>query len=1578
MYKLYAGSILGYIKHTAMKKNLLFLLVAIFSFVGVVAQEWSATLRIVDGLPGAVNSYMGKEYHTFVSPLYTPGSVVDKVRITVVETTSNEAPNGNNKIFALSDLVVLDGDGNSVKYVAYSNADHNSLSWTTDGDGLPALSDGDINTYFHSLWTAPGVTEYHYIDLSLARSVESFQLQWSTRLGESKNDPTAVGITLGTQYYPSGSDSSFALGDVVEDEEELYEANTLFVLRGNAVKSFNSSSGYTYFGSGPIYMRYAETGDVEPSVEHVMQIIPADDGRYLIYWPVAGQFLENSVGDYNGVNGWQYSTSAFYNAALVKFMPLDGGFFGIQYDCSYMGSAVTLNVGAEMRDGVYSKMKVFDDEHKQALENGDYSQGYSLPIAFNWSIYKAVLDEKTVAELSVTIPELARTYLQPIINSASDYLAIYGNHDGYCLSSEDSALESAIKSAEYVMEYAKSIKAVLNVETTLYNSLSNYMAARLAKYDAEISVLLSTSVFSSYPYTPGTYPDTSMSILESLQALVKDAISKAGIYSASQYVDIYNQIEDNIAQFESTRIEGQPDSGDDEEIPEEEMIYLYLSDGGVDAFVLSALDGSFYYEGENICFPLKDGEVVRYAREEYDSCSALKPALPSMTSYKFNNKYNHNLNVDVEADSITHNMYFNLNAIGKWLTASFNLSDNKAVAFVDTVLQESKVTRQSFAGKVKYRVTYPGYNVVEFVKVQDEIWTEPSHEAETVEVTLDAGMLYTNKPSQSASESLANLLDGDPYTIFHSTWGSANNATVNVNTYITIDLPEELDKIKLYYRCRPQSGYNPLVWEVYAGNGKDNWALVRTLDYRTDDMPTGGAGQEYMSPTIDLGGKYSMLKIVQTKGEYSKNHMALSELRVYKVTEAVTGEPEKIQDAVYAVNRRPFGNEYNVTVNWLADNAVSVPRIDIDIVGGKFVTSKDYYLDAKFRITGYGLYDNFEDSVQIKGRGNSSWSASKKPYRLKFAEKVKPFGLTKGKSWVLLANAQAGSLMANAIAMKVGQMAGTSYVNHIIPVELYMNGSYMGSYMFTEKIGMANNSVDIDESEGYLLELDTYGSTDEPIYRTGIYSLPVKISEPDLADLPSDNASVRKERMLNDVKQMSSEVFYDGDLESVLDVDALARFFLANDLSANQEINHPKSTFLFKNESDPAGKLTFGPIWDFDWGFGYEGSSTYCYTGATSSVINTKMDAANFWIDITSSETFRKYYYKVWTDFLKNNSMDELVDYIDSYFKYAESSFSKNATVWGYSTMFDASDAERAKEWLEKRKDYIYNGLNEYNVDNLLYPLKGDVNCNNQVTLHDAVLIAAYLKGNVHDGFNSIKADCDGNGDIEVEDIAETAIIALESEAPSAMYWYKTPVAAGRLGGEAFSMVLGEDTEVPLSLSCHESQEYVSVQFDVKVPDGLFIYDILPGEVLMSHEFSYMQLDMNTYRVVAYDNGCNLFDVPDGELVRLVVNAMSVIDEASRKVEISNIYFVDSNCDELRLGDMAMSFGQETGIVGNYVSYSVKGGDCITVTALENQDITVYGADGRILYQLRACEGTTKIEVPAGMYIVNGKKVLVK
>ena len=54
-------------------------------------------------------------------------------------------------------------------------------------------------------------------------------------------------------------------------------------------------------------------------------------------------------------------------------------------------------------------------------------------------------------------------------------------------------------------------------------------------------------------------------------------------------------------------------------------------------------------------------------------------------------------------------------------------------------------------------------------------------------------------------------------------------------------------------------------------------------------------------------------------------------------------------------------------------------------------------------------------------------------------------------------------MMTNAIGMKVAQLAGVAGANHIVPVNLYINGEYRGSYNFTEKIGFHNNSIDLDD-----------------------------------------------------------------------------------------------------------------------------------------------------------------------------------------------------------------------------------------------------------------------------------------------------------------------------------------------------------------------------------------------------------------------------------------------------------------------------------------------------------------------------------
>lgn len=1367
------------------------------------------------------------------------------------------------------------------------------------------------------------------------------------------------------------------LGDIVTSEDELVADNQIFILKGNAVKFFTAANGSTYSGRGPLFMQCAESGDTEANQNHAMQLIPYEEGKFIVYWPVSKKFLHNSNNSYNGVNGWQYSTEYIDEAAIIEISATDNGYFEMQYESTYEDKAITFFIGAEMRDGLYSKMKIFDPQHKEYLESGDYTKGYALPIAFNWTIYKANIENSSVEVL--TIQQIAQLLLNSTIIKAIGYQGVY---DEYCKNNEDILLETRIDEARALStQQGITHNDIKQKKEALLIALSNYVATRFNNYKEQIETINSTAQYSTYPYyVKDTYPESSRSIIEGLQSLIAETESQT--CTIEEYEALYNQIERDLEIFEGTKITETilPEEEEDEE-EDEDILFVYLSNGDVDAFAKSCINESHYFENGKLYIPLKESELICYEKEEYDSCSTTRPKLPTMTSFKFNNKYNPNLHVDAIAEEVSKNMRFSLNAIGKWLTASFTLSDDKAVAYVDTVLQISKETRQSFKEAVTYNVTYPGYNIIKNIKVQDEIWTEPVAGTQITDVALTTDMLSTNKPSQYTSESLANLLDNNANTIFHSTWGSANDATINVNTYITIDLPEALDKIQVYYKCRPQSGYNPLIWEIYASNDGNYWKLVKTLDYITDNMPTGGYGQEFTSNTIDLQGSYSKIKILQTYGEYSKNHLVLSELRIKKVVEETAGEPEKIQDAKYEIKRVPYGNSYKVKVDWLTDIPNSVPRIDIDVDGGYFITSKDYYRNAKFRITGFGIYDNFEDSVQIKGRGNSSWGLSKKPYRLKFAEKVKPFGLTKGKSWVLLANAQEGSLMANAISMKIGQLAGAEYTNHIVPVELYMNGQYMGSYMFTEKVGMANNSVDVDEDLGHLLELDS-NSDDEYQFSSASYNLPVFVKEPDLMDSSTPNLSIRKTIIKRQFDEFCNALYNGQNIDNLVDMDALAKFILANDLSLNQELGHPKSIFLFKeNENSTSSKYKFGPIWDFDWGYGYENGRAYCTSNATASIFNYNMSQESgfsFFNDLLNVNSFKQYYYKAWVEFIGNNCIEELKDYIDHYYSFASSSFSNNTTRWGNGCGFTESDRDRHKNWVEERQSYIYNNLTEYDINDLIYTVAGDVNYNNQVTIHDVALITAYINGNPYDSFSSVKADCDKNNEIELEDARIVEKLVKEGDAPAAIYWYNTPQALGEIYTNEVTLEIGNTESVAINLLSYNEEQYKAMQFDISIPEGISLIDIMSSQNISEHNFSYTDKGNNVYRITAYSDDDESFSTSDEYIVEAILSSDNIINEDNCIIKISNAYFVDNDNNELRMRDYDIRFSQTTGINDVEAGMLVEGGECISITLLEPQDVVIHSVDGRKVRQINAQKGTTRIAIEAGIYIVNGEKVVVR
>ena len=718
---------------------------------------------------------------------------------------------------------------------------------------------------------------------------------------------------------------------------------------------------------------------------------------------------------------------------------------------------------------------------------------------------------------------------------------------------------------------------------------------------------------------------------------------------------------------------------------------------------------------------------------------------PQFLSYKFNNKFNDQLYTDAigEIDTINGRVTAKVGCIGKRLTPSFQLPEG-AAAYINGVRQHSKETRLRFDQPIHYTVAYPQQYIYTATKISDEVWSNPETSDDewlTEQVSLTGDMLSTNAPS-NFGEDPVNMLDGDHATFFHSTWGDGTyqKLTWNSNSYygdgesewpyLQVELPEPLYRLQFSYTTRNTGSYAPLGLILMGSQDGEDWQEIQTFTDKKDNLPTQ-ADETYTSPTILTGQSCKYLRLQLTAAQH-KNYLVLSEFALYKVYENPDyqkEEPQLISPAEYRTGFIPYGQDYTVEVDFLTDHPTSqynVPRIDIWFGDRETWSSsmwigrngKTFYEDATIKIDGAGVFPDMEETpIQIKGRGNSSWSNSynsKNPYRLKFAEKQKPFGMTKGKSWVLLANKQSGSMTTNALAMKIADMVESRGCNHIIPCELYVNNQYRGSYNFTEKIGFHNNSIDLDdESYATMLELDSY--YDEAYkFRDSNYNLYVNVKSPDFSD-PEDPTLIT----FKDIQTAFNNFTLDikGSTEYAnFDVESVVRAMFVNDFVRNEECKHPKSWFIYNENIQADSAWVLGPVWDFDWAYGYEGSGSYFIRNAEIDLF-ANMNSGNvgfpfFQKLLYGSEKVKKAYYRLWTEFLQSGKLDELIEYCDDYFQYVEPSFQHNSngvegsyewwsgsysTNWGDGTQY-ATVTANSKNYLTKRANYIYTHLTPYDL----------------------------------------------------------------------------------------------------------------------------------------------------------------------------------------------------------------------------------------------------------------------------------------
>lgn len=357
----------------------------------------------------------------------------------------------------------------------------------------------------------------------------------------------------------------------------------------------------------------------------------------------------------------------------------------------------------------------------------------------------------------------------------------------------------------------------------------------------------------------------------------------------------------------------------------------------------------------------------------------------------------------------------------------------------------------------------------------------------------------------------------------------------------------------------------------------------------------------------------------------------------------------------------------------------TLPLIEVNTdVFVKEVTSKVDYLTGKFSLKGFGEYDDNEVDVSIRGRGNSSWvQFPKKPYRLKFSKKQKLCGLTSAKNYVLLANYTDPSFVQFALATKVAKWFGLPFTNTVVPVDMVFNGIYKGTYLLTNKPGINAGSVDIDEGNSVMWEIDTNFDEDYK-FTSSTYRLPVMLVDPDMEYATFQNWRTDYENMERAVKESRAS--------EVIDLDAYARFILIYEIFANDELKHPKSLKLYKEAGD---KYTFGPIWDFDCAFGYYWADRLeWHERYTTWDVDKPSQKIQFLKDINKDPITVAAVKKYW-DQVKDK-LPELIEYIDECADRIRNSANRNKAVWPDLDGFDKS-IESLKNWLTLRYKYLPN-----------------------------------------------------------------------------------------------------------------------------------------------------------------------------------------------------------------------------------------------------------------------------------------------
>ena len=268
--------------------------------------------------------------------------------------------------------------------------------------------------------------------------------------------------------------------------------------------------------------------------------------------------------------------------------------------------------------------------------------------------------------------------------------------------------------------------------------------------------------------------------------------------------------------------------------------------------------------------------------------------------------------------------------------------------------------------------------------------------------------------------------------------------------------------------------------------------------------------------------------------------------------------------------------------------------------------------------------------------------------------------------------------------LQLGKLLDMGLTPSFRPLEVMLNGDYIGLYFLTETIRIDENRVNIYEqkdqetdpsliSGGWLVEVDNYRDNCQiTIPENNRWNLTLRYHSPE--DLSAIQLSWLKDEFKTINDAIYSKDKTSTEWEDYVDIESMARFFIIQEVMDNPDGFHG-SFYMHKDLSEDS-KWIAGPIWDLT-----------CYNREKTDYtfkMKVHYSITPHWIgEIIQYDSFCKAVAKVWEEVYPLR-LSEIFEYIDSILLPLGQAWSNDCLRWNGDP----------GETVELRAERIKNALN--------------------------------------------------------------------------------------------------------------------------------------------------------------------------------------------------------------------------------------------------------------------------------------------